>query len=964
MNDELIDYQFFIKPIIHYSFHHYIKIHSMTDNFQTDIRFNVPAPPMPVHFGASRDSALQALHQTLFTEQTPVLMLSGFAGVGKTALATAYVHHYGKCFKNIIWLDILISIEEAVLHQCYRPNPKDISDSAIAPTIVASIYSEWNQTDGRNLLVLDGVNQLQQIQNLPNLSPQWSILCVSRLGQAPANIPIQKLGSLSAIAAQNLFLKGAPAAQSEMTILQKLLQNIDYQPFIIKFLAHNFQTLRNSNPRYRLADWHQNLAQQQLLQLGKYAKIVDYDAATTAEKRAKIEDIIKFVYQLKILTAIEKQYLTQIAFTMDNGFATEFLCTQLGMDAKLNQKWTRDAEIALKLLVHKGWLEMDSIDNQSFMFKMNDMIQTIIVQAKALEAPIHTQFMANHIDKIMKSTPFIGQKHLDFAHSIAQLVERFPMVNIHKAKFTYFIAGFYLNFRLLTDAKHFFKSYLKTGKELKNENIIKEASDRLIEIDMLQDELNATTDNSTPQASLQIALSFLKKATVYLKRGALKQASPYLSKAIKLLESLCQVHPDVQEYNQNLADAYFKASLFYLEQNDLEHSILYLEKMAQIINQLSAKQPDEEGIQLQAASAYQKLGEVYQIKRNWEKAMDALQKSLDLLERMNQNKPQYAPITTLLITTCLQIGDIHLATEQTADAITVFKKIETLATDMLNADSTSESFQQYLTIAHEKLGVTYQVINDFTKALQHFDKRYALSTEYYQKNPASNTLKFGLAMACEKLGQLHLYQDKFKIAHGHFAKQVQWMEQLVQDAPQNNSYKHVLAIAHSKIGEIYQAQEEFVAALKHFEKYMRYNTILVQNVPNEPDFKRSLAISYAKMGEIHFNQGDLTKSLFYFEKQQALAEPLIQDFPQPVNFIHGLAVAYYHIGRIKKSDGDINTARIWIEKAKSVWENLFKQTNATMYESNAKVMDEELNLLSKRMPSMKELVAGMDKLKG
>jgi tetratricopeptide (TPR) repeat protein len=932
----------------------------MIDNALT----TVPAPSMPVHFGTSRDSALQAVHQTLFIEQTPVLMLSGCVGVGKTALATAYVNQYGKCFENIIWLNVLISIEEAVLCHYYRQNPKNLSESTIAPAILKSIYSEWDQTDGRNLLVLDGVNQLQQIQNLPNLSPQWSILCVSRLAQAPANMPIQKLGALSAVAAQNLFLKCAPAAQSEMTVLQKLLQSIDYQPFVIKFLAHNFQTLRNSNPRYRLADWHQNLAQQQLLQLGKYAKIVDYDAATIAEKQTKIEDIVKFVYQLKILTAVEKHYLTQIAFTMDSWFTTEFLCTRLGMDAKLNQKWLQEAESALKLLVNKGWLEMEAIDNQPIVFKINELIQTIIVQAKPLEAPIHTQFMANHIEMIMKSTPFVWQKHLDFAHSTAHLVERFPMMNIHKAKFTYFIAGFYLNFRLLSDAKHFFKSYLKTGKALRNENIIKESSNRLLEIDILQEELTAIADDSNPQASLQIALSFLKKASYHLQRNAFKAAAPYLAKAIGLLESLCQTHPDVREYNQNLADAYYKAALFYLGQEDLEQSIFYLEKVAHIITQLATKYPDEEAVQLQSATAYQKLGEVYQIKRNWEKAMDALQKSLALLERMNQSEPQHAPITNPLMTAYFQIGDIYLATERTADAITMFKKAEALATEMLNTDSTNESFQQYLAIAHEKLGVTYQAMNDLTKALQHFEKRYALSTEFYQKNPASNTLKFGLAIACEKLGQLHLHQDKFKIAHGHFTKQVEWMEQLVRDAPQVYQYKHLLAIAHSKIGEIYQAQEESEKAFKHFERYMQMNTILSHNVPNDPDFKRSLAISYAKMGEMYFNQGEMTKSLSFFEKQQALAEQLIQQYPQPVNFVHGLAVAYYHIGRIKKSDGDINTARTFIEKAKSVWESLFKQTNAAMYESNAKVMDEELNLLSKRMPTLKELVAGMDKLKG
>jgi tetratricopeptide (TPR) repeat protein len=963
----MINDEFHHLTIHHSSFIIYhsslFKNHSMTDNSQTDIRLNVPAPPIPPHFGTSRDSALHALHQTLFIEQTPVLMLSGFTGVGKTALATAYVNHYGKCFENIIWLNVLISIEEAVLYHCYRPNPKKMLDSTLAPTLLTEVYSEWNQANGRNLLILDGVNQLQQIQNLPHLSSQWSILCVSRLAQAPANIPVQKLGALSAIAAQNLFLKCAPAAQSEMTVLQKLLQSIDYHPFIIKFLAHNFQTLRNSNPRYRLADWHQNLAQQQLLQLGKYAKIVDYDAATTAEKQAKIEDIIKFVYQLKVLTAVEKHYLTQIAYTMDTWFATELLCARLGMDAKLNQKWLRETESALKLLVQKGWLEMEFIDNQPFMFKINEVIQTIIVQAKPLEALVHTQFMSNRIEMFMKSNSFAWLQHLDLAHWAAHLVERFPVTNVHKAKFTYFIGGFYLNFRLLTDAKHFFKSYLKTGKELRNENIIKEATDRLVAIDILRDEFNVVAAGSNPHANLQVALSFLKKASTYLQRNNFKQSAPYLVKAIALLESLCQAEPDALEYNQNLADAYLKAGLFYLGQGDIKETIFYLEKMTLTTTRLVEKYRDVEAISLQSATAHQKLGDAYQLQGDWEKAMDAFQKSLDLLENMNQKKPLHAPITKLLISDYLKIGELHLVSERMTDGLAMFEKIESLANQMLHIEPTVELFQQYLTIAHEKFGVTYQAMNDFTKALQHFDKRYALNTEYLQKNPSSNELKFGMAIACEKLGQLYLHQDKLKIAHGHFTKQIEWMDQLVQDVPQVNQYKHVLAIAHSKMGEICQAQEDSATALKHFERYMRLNTQVVQNAPNAPDFKRSLAISYHKMGETFFNQGDLPKSLFYFEKQQALAEQLIDESPQPVNFAHGLAVAYYHIGRIKKSDGNINAARTFIEKAKSVWESLSQQTNIAMYESNAKVMDEELNLLTKRMPTMKELVAGIDKLK-
>jgi tetratricopeptide (TPR) repeat protein len=934
----------------------------MTDNAPKGIWSNA-FMPVPPHFGTSRDTELQALHQAVFAEQTPIVLLSGFAGVGKTALAAAYVKQYEACFKNIIWLNVLISIEEAVLRHCHRPNPKEILDSTIAPTLVAALYSEWNQADGRNLLILDDVNQVQQIQNLPHLSAQWTILCLSRLTQATAGMSIQKIGGLSPKFAQNLFLQSAPAAQAEITVLQKLLQSIDYHTFTIQFLAQNFQALRHSNPRYRLADWHQNLAHQQLLQLGKYAKIVDLDAATLAEKQAKIEDIVKFVYQLKLLTAIEKQYLTQIAFTMDTWFATESFALRLGMDSKLIQKWGREAQAALKILAQKGWLEVESVDNEHVVFKMNDLIQSIIIKAKSLEAPMLNQYLLNKTDEVMKAETLIWQQHLDLAHWAARLVEKFPSENLHKAKLNYFVGGFYLNARLLMDAKHFFKSYLKIGKALKSEHITKEAANRLVGIDILQDELNAAADTANPATTFQTALSFLKKAATYQERNAFKQTAPYLWKALQILESLCQTHPESLEYNQNLADAYLKASLFYSEQGDLEKTAFYLDKMVHLATPLAEKHAEVEAVQLLSATAHQNLGAVYQAQGIWEKAMDALQQSLDLLERMKQNKPQDARINNILILTYLKIGEIYFATGRMTDALTFFEKTKVASIQMLELDATHERFQQYLTLAHEKLGVTYQEMNDFAKALQHLEQRYALSTAYLQKKPASNTFKFGLALACEKLGALHQHQNRVKKAFEYFNEQLQWAEQLVQEAPQMSHYKHNLAVVHSKIGEIYQTQEDFALAFKHFEKYMRLCTQLNQNYPNTPDFQRSLAISYAKMGEMYFNEGDLQKSLHYFEKQQTLTEQLLADNPQPIHLVHGWAIACYHIGRIKKTQGDIQTARTLVEKAKTIWEGLFKQTAAAMYESNAKVMEQELASIHVRMPNMKELVAGMDKLK-
>ncbi|MEN9609763.1 MAG: hypothetical protein RLZZ628_577 [Bacteroidota bacterium] len=933
----------------------------MTDNAQKGTWSNAPMP-VPPYFGTSRDTELQALHQSIFIAQTPILLLTGFAGVGKTALVAAYVNQYQACFKNIIWLNANISMEEAVLRYYYPLKQAETDIPTITQPFVENIYAQWNQATGRHLLVLDDVNQLQQIQNLPTLSPQWTILCLSRLTQAPATMPVQKIGGLSPIAAQNLFLQYAPAAQSEITILQKLLQSIDYHTFTIRFLAQNFQALRNSNPRYRLADWHQNLAHQQLLQLGKYAKIVAEDAATIAEKQAKIDDIIQFVYQLKILTAVEKQYLTQIAFTMDNWFEAQLLFLQLGVDVRLMQKWCQDAQLALKSLAHKGWLEMESVDNQYFSFRMNDLIQSMLIQAKWLEAPVHTQSLFHKIDQLMKAEPWVWTPHLDLAYWAARLVEKFPAENLHKAKLTYFVGGFYLNARLLKEAKHFFKSYLKLGKGLRNEHITKEAAERLVLIDILQDELNLPTDASNPQAGLETAVSFLKKATHFQQRNALKQAAPYLAKATALLESLCQTQPDFQEAHQNLADAYLKTSLFYSVQGDWAQAIFYLEKMVSITTQLVEKYPDLEAILLLSANAHQQLGAIYQVQHHSEKAMDNVQQSLDLLERMNEKKTQYAPITHLLSNAYLKIGEIHLATARLMDALTAFKKMETIATQMLQVHPMDEYFQKSLSFAHDKLGMTYQAMEDFAKASQHFEQQYALNAKFLKQNPSNSAFKLGLANACEKLGTLYQLQNKPKKAFDYYAQHLQKMEALVQDAPQNSHYKHILAIAHSKIGEIYQTQEDTATAFKHFEKYLRFSTLLNQNHPNTPDFQRSLAISYAKMGEMYFNQGDLNKSLSYFEKQQILTEQLLAD-PQPIHLVHGWAIACYHIGRIKKTQGDIQTARTFIEKAKTIWEGLFKQTNAAMYEANAKVMTQELASIHVRTPDMKALVSAMSKFK-
>ena len=149
-------------------------------------------PSRNVHF-TGRVSELELMHDNLNSQQTPhVQVIVGMGGIGKTELATEYIHHNRDKYEIIWWIraehhdrvrDALVKLAQRLgLREAATDSGRDRTIAAVLDTLQSEARSSW-------LLVYDNaVNPLELQKYLPASRPGGHIIITSRQLNWPSYI--------------------------------------------------------------------------------------------------------------------------------------------------------------------------------------------------------------------------------------------------------------------------------------------------------------------------------------------------------------------------------------------------------------------------------------------------------------------------------------------------------------------------------------------------------------------------------------------------------------------------------------------------------------------------------------------------------------------------------------------------------------------------------------------------------
>ena len=324
----------------------------ITKDFGKLINF-VPTANVYQLFGI--DEILEKIDRALDSEISPVVVYNPFHGVGKTAVALAYVFHYDyqKKFDHVAYVEIVSNIRIDFI-SAFDGYLIDFmfNDYSLATTLEV-LYETLNFIPGRNLLIIDGVYKAEHISFLKELAKQlnWKILITSRFQIFSfKNIYLDHPDKRNAKKIFEYFQE----KELDEHVVDKITDLTYNHPFLLVFLAKQFSYFTQ----------YEGFTVEQLVKLvekssQKNYRLNDYfDRGLTANQIALQKRIISiligfFDAQYKYFSYTERQILTVASLLPSKLITLEEL--KHFVDYESEEKFAD----AILLLVSKGWLEAD-----------------------------------------------------------------------------------------------------------------------------------------------------------------------------------------------------------------------------------------------------------------------------------------------------------------------------------------------------------------------------------------------------------------------------------------------------------------------------------------------------------------------------------------------------------------------------------------------------------------------------
>jgi tetratricopeptide repeat protein/NB-ARC domain-containing protein len=226
-------------------------------------------PQRNSHF-TGRVAELDALHANLVREDRPhppAQLISGMGGVGKTEIATEYVHRHRDKYEIIWWIraehtdrvrDALVKLGQRLeVRPVSQEGGRDRTIAAVLDTLVNKIKANW-------LLIYDNAAQPLELQPyLPACPPNGHIIITSRLQNWPGYIEKDNVGvspfteeeAVSFLRRRVAILGADPGldadeSQRRIDDAARLAETLGYLPIAIEHAAAYLTETDRSVDRY------------------------------------------------------------------------------------------------------------------------------------------------------------------------------------------------------------------------------------------------------------------------------------------------------------------------------------------------------------------------------------------------------------------------------------------------------------------------------------------------------------------------------------------------------------------------------------------------------------------------------------------------------------------------------------------------------------------------------------------
>jgi len=289
------------------------------------------SPQLTTKLGKSiiigREKELQEIDEQLNVSNT--LLVKGIGGVGKSTIASNYLHRHKDEYDYYSFFEGLESFETE-LEGAFKLEPEQGQNR------FDRILRELIKLDGNKLLVIDDIKEIKEnqekLEKILGLEYNgYRVLLTSRF--KVKNVEIYPLPSLDPLDAQKLFLDNYKTEELEK--VNQITEYLDYHPLFVELVAKSIE-----NEGYSLDEMIEKF------ECGELAKIVFIDEEEGDET--------SFNKNLQKLFEMQKNSLGAEYFLL-----LKQLAVLPSIDIELNfleEIFNRNLKSRLNFLVDKGWI--------------------------------------------------------------------------------------------------------------------------------------------------------------------------------------------------------------------------------------------------------------------------------------------------------------------------------------------------------------------------------------------------------------------------------------------------------------------------------------------------------------------------------------------------------------------------------------------------------------------------------
>ena len=319
-----------------------------------------------------RSAQIDNIHEELEENKT-VLLVNGIGGIGKTAVAKAYMSEHRADYDHLVWLTISSDGESGLMNTFVNQN--DLIDNL-------ELRAKWNtlsQTDnftqrafemilnamrltaGNNLLVLDNANDKTVLNDhyrtLKNTT--WKVVLTSRAQSS--HYEMIAIDELPMSEAKDLFYRFYKKEQNDV-LVEELLTTIERHTLLTELFAKAAQKANLS-----LNNLNQQILRRKKVATGESGQDVEHRPT-----EAKVRDYILYIFKnITELDEDEKRYLRYFSILPIEEHEIDFLKSTFKIEETTEELF----EDTIESLVEKGWL----IDNNG-LFRIHPLIQEVVIE--------------------------------------------------------------------------------------------------------------------------------------------------------------------------------------------------------------------------------------------------------------------------------------------------------------------------------------------------------------------------------------------------------------------------------------------------------------------------------------------------------------------------------------------------------------------------------------------------------